>query len=385
MKVAILTQPLGTNYGGMLQAFALQKVLRDQGHEVVTVDRQFAKRSIVRRFLSFFKYHLFNAFGKEQPLRATTEVKKQVLINNFEFINKNINMSELITSNEDMDKYFDINAYDVIVVGSDQTWRPKYSPNIFNYYLDFAVENKALKVAYASSFGVDEWEYTEEETNKCRELIKQFDFISVREDSGVALCRDHLGSSASYVLDPTLLLDSNDYRQLWLNDKDVDDQEFGSVFSYILDKTEYKSQVVQSVTTHLNKTSFTCQPVRSFKQSYRGDISDFVFPSPVKWVKSFAASSFVITDSFHGCVFSIIFNKPFIVIGNKSRGLARFHSLLNRFGLSGRLIEEGDYSYESVLTKEINWPAVNKILKEERERSIGLLFDSIKEVTPPLR
>lgn len=109
-------------------------------------------------------------------------------------------------------------------------------------------------------------------------------------------------------------------------------------------------------------------PKRSFSEPGRKDINDCVFPPVEEWIRGFIDTEFVITDSFHGTVFSIIFNKPFISIANKSRGLTRFESLLKLFQLEDRLI----FSYKDLNLngfKEIDWKKVNAILKREREKS----------------
>lgn len=379
MKIAILTQPLGTNYGGMVQAYALQKVLKDHGHDVVTIDRQFARRSYLRRVLSLGKYLVLKILGKEQPIRLTDRKRERILSENHEFIKQHINMSKSIFSTDEVRAHFQSGGYDAVVVGSDQTWRPRYSPDLFNFYLDFALDKDVVKISYASSFGVDEWEYTAEQTAKCRELIKQFSFVGVRETSGVRLCVDYLGREAVSVLDPTLLLLPEDYSALWSHPSDVIVPSSGYVFAYVLDETPYKSKVVRVASDRISGSVWKCQPKRTLKQSYQGDLSDFSFPAPAAWLRSFAQSSMVITDSFHGCVFSIIFNKPFIAVGNERRGLARFQSLLSEFGLSDRLILDGDSSFESLLTTNIDWVRVNKKLAAARKRSVDLLLHSLEE------
>src|SRR5690606_26995758 len=126
--------------------------------------------------------------------------------NNVKFLNKYINHSLLINAYKDLAEYFKNRKFNAVIVGSDQTWRPKYSPNIYNYYLDFLKDNNQIKkLAYASSFGTAEWEYTTEQTEKCKTLAKQFHAISVREHTGVDLCREKLGVEAIQLLDPTLL------------------------------------------------------------------------------------------------------------------------------------------------------------------------------------
>src|SRR5690606_30541311 len=132
--------------------------------------------------------------------------------------------------------------FSAVVVGSDQVWRPRYSPNIYNFFLDFLKNNSTIKkVAYAASFGTEDWEYTEEQTREARELIKHFNAVSVRESSGVLLCDKYLNrKDAVHVLDPTLLLKAEDYNQLINKTK----KEIG-LFTYVLDETKEKLDFIK--------------------------------------------------------------------------------------------------------------------------------------------
>ena len=105
--------------------------------------------------------------------------------------------------------------YDYVVIGSDQTWRPSISADIYNFFLDFLQdENQIKKIAYATSFGTDQWEFSEEQEKRCKQLVKQFDAVSVREESGISLCQQFLDVDAEHVLDPTLLLKQEDYLKI---------------------------------------------------------------------------------------------------------------------------------------------------------------------------
>ena len=127
--------------------------------------------------------------------------------------------------------------FDAIIVGSDQVWRTCYNPQIENAFLDFAKEWKHVRrIAYAPSFGIDEWEYSEEQTQKCRQLVQKFDAVSVREVSGVKLCREYLGVEAKHVLDPTMLLDKEDY--LYLISRAEVVRHSNTLLQYVLDKNE---------------------------------------------------------------------------------------------------------------------------------------------------
>ncbi|MFC3679564.1 polysaccharide pyruvyl transferase family protein [Bacterioplanoides pacificum] len=336
MKIAIMTQPLGQNYGGMMQAWALQQVLKRQGHEVITIDRQPDQFGFLYRTARLGYRLAMKMLGKRKvPLNLEKDYS-YILSNTKSFIANNIVMSEPIDSTVKLKAHFERERYDAVVVGSDQTWRPKYSPNIENFFLDFLEGIKIKRIAYASSFGVDDWEFNREQTIRCAELAKLFDAISVREDSGVELCRQYLGVDAQHVLDPTLLLNSNEYEQLIGAERLKEKNE--GIFTYFLDKTPEKLAIAEQASKETGEKLFSCQAQSSVSDNHDVNLADLVMPDPRDWLAGFANAKYVLTDSFHGMVFSIVFNKPFYVIPNESRGVSRFDSLLNLIGLNSRKI-----------------------------------------------
>lgn len=332
MKIAILTQPLGKNYGGMMQAWALQNVLLRMGHSVITLNRISNKphvfyimaRNIYRFFLKKTKLN--------KSLLFVDEKMPYILKNTSQFISSNIRMSEVINSQFALNKNFDREGYDAVIVGSDQTWRPKYSPNIYNYFLDFLGSRDILRIAYATSFGVDDWEYNNLQTARCAVLAQMFDAIGVREQSAVELCLRNLNVKAQHVLDPTLLLEKADYEEL-IGINRINSEAEG-LYCYFLDESSEKKSFTDELGKKLNCPLFSCKAKRNINARFIENLSDYIIPDPLEWLAGFANAKYVITDSFHGMVFSIIFGKPFIVIVNKERGAERFFSLLNALGLS---------------------------------------------------
>ena len=337
MKIAIMTQPLGKNYGGIMQAFALQKVLKDKGHEVVTIDYTDKPVSLLYNKARFVYRLSQKITGKRKaPLNFEKHINL-LTAGNRQFINKYIVTSKNINDTSKLKKHFKKNNYDAVVVGSDQTWRPKYSPNIYNYYLKFLRKNKIIKrIAYSSSFGVDNWEYSKDETVNCAKLATLFDAISVREQSGIELCREYLGVDSTCTLDPTLLLKKRDYLELIGSRYNSDKNE--GVFTYFLDKNKDKTAAAQYIANKLATHTYSCQAQHSFNDLSSKKITDYKMPAVQDWLASFANAEFVLTDSFHGMVFSIVFEKPFLVIVNKERGATRFESLLEKIGGLNHLV-----------------------------------------------
>lgn len=363
MRIAILTLALYNNFGGILQCFALQTVLRRLGHEVTVLKLSTKRIEWHVRLALFIKRLIKFLINRESRFYGSMTEEEILSMNTQKFVRKHIYMRIV----KDWSQLKE-NEYDAFVVGSDQVWRPMYFGNpIINAYLGFAKDWISIKrVAYAASFGTDEWEYTPKETTDCASLLRKFDAVSVRERSGVKLCKEHFGVNAVCLLDPTLLLTKNDYLSiLEVANSPVHN---GGLFYYILDETNEKMQFVQKIANQNNWKPYRANNCEAEKPVYfERRIQKTVEP----WIAGFRDAQFVVTDSFHGCVFSILFNKSFVVIGNQKRGMARFYSLLSLFHLENRLIslEQLDDYKDS----QIDWGLVNHILEQERVKAFDFL------------
>ena len=378
-KIAILTQPLQDNYGGLLQAFALKETLKSMGHMPLIVNRRGAGSSSFRRLLSRTKRLLLNRPVNHNQFLSNSQrsvISKQTNGFRARYIPE---ISSLITSQSGMRSLLkqNINAY---VVGSDQCWRPRYSPCIGNYFLDFAQESKGVKrLAYAASFGTGEWEFNNKQTGQCKDLLALFDAISVREDEGISLVQDHFGrSDAIHVLDPTMLLSTSAYDQIVAEQNAVVSP--GNMNVYVLDKSPEKEGFIRSVADELQIKPFEVMPEYRLQQNQVtvANVESFQYPCPSQWLRGFKDAEFVITDSFHGTVFSILYNKPFLTIGNEMRGMSRFSSLLRMFGLESRLVQDMSADTASKLLEQpINWLQVNAVLERERAKALNFLKNNL--------
>lgn len=379
MKIGILTLKLGTNYGGILQAYALQTVLQRLGHNPVILQRHnvdLYKISLASA-IHYCKLAIVRLMGT--PIYIPKKQSLETIKRNTElFVNKYFNLSPYLRSTKELREYTKKEGFEAYVVGSDQVWRPRYSPCLSNYYLDFISEQDVKRIAYAASFGVDEWEYPHRHEKKCVPLAKQFDAISVREKSGIYLCRKYLRMEAIHVLDPTLLLSKDDYVKL-VNDINEPKKD-GTLFCYVLDDSNEMNSVITFVSKSTGYKPFYTMAKRKLnKENERHHLEDCVFPRVTEWLRSFMDAEMVVTDSFHGCVFSIIFNKPFWVVGNKSRGMARFDSLLSMFELQNRMISADNIS-KIDLKMPIDWNAVEEKKKKLIENSMNFLNQNLNEL-----
>lgn len=376
MRICILTQPLHANYGGLLQAYALQVVLKRMGHQVWTEDRRsnnirlsLRVKKIIREVLSSMLCHVSSRFHKVYyPTQEDWDVIRQ---HTNAFVRQYLTVTEPVFSlDKQLLKRYAFEAY---VVGSDQVWRPMYSPGLTNYFLDFTKNEIVKRIAYAASFGTDEWEYTKKQTKRCSRLVQHFDAVSVREASGVELCEKYLHIHAIQLLDPTLLLDMEDYINV-INNESASDVKKAGVYTYILDESPEKTRIIQSVSNVLKREAFSVMPQSNFYKVGPELIDQCVYAPVSMWIEGFKNAEFVVTDSFHGTIFSIIFNKPFVVIANRNRGISRFVSLLKMVGLENRLLlSEADLT-EELITAKIDFNTVNALVASERTKAMNFLY-----------
>ncbi len=343
MKIAILTQPLKTNYGGILQCYALKTVLERMGHNVTVLNRRYpgpGSRLILMRFGSLAKcvvrkclfgrkdIALMNPWSEDYNTHKQSEDEKKGSAEILRFIRENIPLSKPLRSTGELAKYVASNGFDCILVGSDQVWRECYSPCIEDFFLGFLPEeDKHLKITYAASFGTADEPISSGHIDDCVRLARRFSAISVREESGVQIMKNDFGLDAKLLLDPTLLLSAEDYGKVSGTAGNC------GLASYVLDENEMKDSILEEAGKALNLRQTKLRIVAGHP-----DAETVSTPSVERWLASIAGADFVITDSFHGCVFSIINRKPFIAIANRDRGLERFTSLLGTFGLTDRLI-----------------------------------------------
>lgn len=376
-KIGILTQPLGHNYGGILQNFALQYVLRKEGHHPTTLNRvspeYFRVAYLGWGVLKFM-------IGKRPKLRSLPNRKESAIIkqHTIRFIQEHISTTDEIRSTNQLKHAFDRENFDTVIVGSDQVWRESFSPCISNYFLDFLSGNDEIrKVAYAASFGIDYWEYGKNATKYFKALAQEFDAISVREDSAVELCKQHLGIAATHVLDPTMLLDRSVYEGLAKSP--ITKPSKGNLFCYVLDRTPEKISLVKRVAEATSLTPFELLPKKIYSEiKSNKELDDCILPPVEQWLRSFLEAEFVVTDSFHGTIFSIIFNKPFIAIHNIMRGASRFTSLLGQFGLMDHIIDLDSSPQQEYSPSNFDWSTINEQLRNNALRSHNFIVNSIK-------
>lgn len=363
MKIALLNLPYDNNYGGNLQRYALIKTLQSLGHEVTHINLRFVVRpSFWYMMPRIVNRVILRLLGKKviilREWHEYQERHRRYIITEA-FYQKYIPHSKAVAHLEDYPHY---DKFDVIMVGSDQVWRRNIARgHTENLFMDFLPEDaKQKRIAYGVSLGANSNEFSKEDILNLGVLYKRFDAVSVREYSALALFEEYGWTSpkASKVVDPTLLLKAEDYHCLMQESKKA------GLFCYILDMTEEKEMFIKK------QSSLYMLPTEY------ATINKAATLTIEEWLSCFYNAKSVITDSFHGMIFSIIFHKPFIVIGNELRGIGRFTSLLESLDLQDRLILENDLS-SSLQIGDIDWNCVEEKMDALRKKAILFLKNNL--------
>lgn len=378
MKIGILTLVPYDNYGGILQGYALQTILERRGHEAIILRTKLYNwvpfRRRILRIIWWIKDRYIHKKAGVSCLIPGTYLDYRVKRIK-PFIDKHIHFSREFSSTKDLYRYQQDEKYDCFVVGSDQTWRPSLSPDLYHMFCDFLPEESNKKrIAYAASFGVDKNEFNDEQLNKCRSLLRRFKAVSVREESGISLCRDLFGVNAKHVLDPTMLLDKDDYLALINGYKPINENV--DLMQYIFFFNHEENDIIAKTSDLLG-----LEPVNLMTRYFLNQVTDkTMLPDaqlmPVEeWISAYSRAKFVLTDSFHGTVFCIIFNRPFLCVSPVA--VARFKSLLSVYGLEDRLVMRVSEVTEELLSKPIDWERVNRKRQELKTYSLDFLNQSL--------
>jgi vacuolar-type H+-ATPase subunit F/Vma7 len=274
---------------------------------------------------------------------------------NISFIQNHVQLRLIKNSFQEINK----KDYDILMVNSDQTWR-KYNEKYFYdiAFLKFANKWNIPKFVYAASLGMDKWNLNKKDEEIAKFLLKNFTGISVREKGSVKVVESHLGIKPIFVLDPTFLIARKYYLQLiknYKNDILIDDNY---IFVYTLTNSIKLKRYINKLKEATNYKIYL------ITIKVKNQIEKFIY--------GINKAKAVITDSFHGTLFSIIFDKPFISFISKGRGNERFNSLKEVFGLGNRIFDFNSTPDFMLLTIK---PNLNKtLLKSLKKQSIKYFY-----------
>lgn len=338
MKVSLLTYHWEDNYGATMQAYATYKAIRELGHDAEFIDLRLPySPSIMQRLVFFLKRRRFNSFRKRFFTNLTPRTYWSV---------------------EDLQN--DPPQSDCYLVGSDQTWNPNIARNLLPaFFLKFG-DKSVKRVTYATSIGQNSWCGSEAISDEeIREALSGFDKILLREDSAIRICKEKFGHEAEQVIDPVMLFSA--YPELT-----GDLVPSGEVIAYkLIDDAGFydmAKDIADSIGLPIRSIGSVRRP-EGYRSSYPEKLED--------WVKRLASASLVLTDSFHGTVFSLLYHRPFVVyVGDPSR-TTRIESLLSQLGLSERLLTSRNSAeeFKEIANRQIDWDRVDKRIDELRKES----------------
>lgn len=382
MNVGILTFHFSDNYGAALQAYALRRWLTEHGHRAHFIDyrpahiehggrlslptspeKLKANLKVVYLALSSF---LHQHFGNRDQRDKFAHFRERFL-----------DVASDAAPTDNGASLAAAQAFDLIVAGSDQIWSPSqhfgFDPN---YFLAFADAFRARKISYAASFGRDR--VSSSEAEQLPRLLHHFDAISVREASGVTLVEQATGQRPANVPDPTLLHDN--YTELTDSAPIAPDEPY--VFCYGLRSPDNIRQTAELVSRQLN-----CRILSPHNPHRRwAEIGNTVYPDPGEWVGLVKNARFVVTNSFHGTVFALLFRKPFIVAGltgDKAAANARAINLLRAVRLENRFAPSfSEHNTQALMNSPIDWANVDPRLGDLRQAGSDFLSAQLRAVTP---
>lgn len=338
------------NYGSELTYFALYSLLKSWNLSV--------------RMISWPKSSTWHPYDKPQLFSHNPYPEYAI--------------APLVNNRRDLKRYN--NDCNTFVLGSDQL----LNNNLYNWFDKFMqldwVQNNKKKIAYATSFGTDFIWGSDNDRAELSYFLQQFDAISVREKSAVQLAEEYYRVKTSLVLDPVFLVEDIVYREL-IQEESNAYTEKNSLFVYILNPTKEKSDAFRFAAEHLELNIHAAGDgaVEEQKDQDLWGIKTTFGLSVEQWLAHIDNSQFVITDSFHGTCFAIIFRKPFISICNSERGATRFTSLLGMLGLENRLIKNETelFARTELFTEKIDYDNIYRILSEKLLSSKLWLHDAI--------
>lgn len=371
MNIGIITYHRSINYGAILQAYALQKTLVNMGHSPEIIDYAYPRFGVESgsRFLRM-RHFVWRRIFERALVGTVREVKSD------DFRRQNFRQSAQKYLNSKT-LHSDPPLYDAYITGSDQVWNPRVNNNDSSFYLTFAPDGKR-RISYAASFGVSQ--IHEEYCSTYAQWLAQIDNISVREVEGNQIVRELTGRDVEIALDPSLLLDQDEWNKIAA--------PYESSKPYILcyympgDKLVNKSitLLARQISIHTD-WRIVCIGQKEYMRLKTRQCSVFD-AGPADFLGLFQNASFVVTNSFHGTAFSIIYRKPFLVPINqdlppKKALTSRISTLLKTLELDHRLLPAGvDHRGKDLV--DLDYRPVEPILEREKQRSIKFLKNALK-------
>jgi len=363
MKIGILTFQRTVNYGANMQAFALQKYLRNLGGDCETIDYNNEAIEKIERPINLKKQKTLKGIIKYFMLHKYQETKWEKFN---AFTQENIKFSDKAYTQENINEI--ANKYDKFIVGSDQVWNTTITNNDYTYFLDF-VDNDEKKYSYAASFGYSS--IPEGQVEKNKKLLNKFKMLNVREEQGKEIIKSISDKNVEVVVDPTFLLTKAQWEEI-APQKEVK-QDY--ILVYMPNFSKESFQFIRDLAKKENcKIIFLNDSIRKF--SKMKVIHD---ASPEQFLGLLRNAKYVVTGSFHAICLSIILEKQFFYMLNEGKNRsAKFNSrltnLINLAGITDRRIVDGIYRKK----EDIDYAKVKEKMKEIINKSKKILQEIVE-------
>ncbi len=372
--VGIITYHKYYNYGTMLQAYALAEKINRMGYSAEVIDfkqkNDFKGFQLIKLRLKRLPFYIKNF----RDYKVLHDHKNDISLKNSEFdkfFNKNIPIGNIKYSETEELKQ-NPPQYDAYIVGSDQTWNPYVSNNPEAFYLNFINEGRK-KGSYAPSIAVSK--LSSEQKEKYKKNLSDFAFLSCREETGSKLLSEILGKPVTTVLDPTLLLDYKDWKEVseFINIKKP------YILTYFLGDNKIHRDYVKKLS---EKTGYRIVTLPIAPQDMMEKSFEKIWTGPSGFLYLIKNAACLCTDSFHGTMFAVNFNTPFFSFyktkdDSKESENSRIYNSLEKFSLSNRIVK--DFTLDPNL--EMSFDKANEILKNERIKSENYLLNMLKTIT----
>ena len=361
MKIGMATS-FRNNYGAILQAYALQQMIKKIGHSAEIIDFEPYPGRDSSLFISWrsSKSTVINIFTL---LRYHSFLKRKKRIMAFHENYLKISRNKYFAKDEIKNKQ---SEYDAFICGSDQIWHPTSNGDHADFYYLVFTDPEKKKIAYAPSFGVSE--ITDAKRREIMPWLTKFSHLSVREETGQTIISQAIGKAPPVVLDPTLLMESDAWNDIKSPTVCEDD--------YILVYSTSQRGLFAQLVRHVKNTTGLPVVVISVNSLNLIPADRVIYDAgPREFVSLFDNAACVCTNSFHGTAFSIIYRKPFWGVPHNATN-SRMYDLLNRIKLRDRQIDTSEAFPKFPL--EINYNHSSELLNEARVQSLAYLHQALQ-------
>lgn len=370
-KIAVLTRRYGYNFGSSLQAFAMRVLLEELGHSITILNYdEFSQHPIwyIKPLLNKLTGELCRIFfqksNKSKKYKTTTKQIKGFDLFDQDFIKPS---RHLLRSSRAL--YNATKEMDCVICGSDQIWSPKIFDK--NYFLPFCTKNNILKISYAPSFGVKNLSQYRDEIKK---YLLDFNYISVREEEGFNITKELLNrDDISIVLDPTMMIETRKWIEI--------ERQICLPHNYIICYFLGNNIPFDFINSFQKRNNIPIYNITTFRT--RNRISGYQLDSlsPLEFIYAIRHADYVITDSFHACVFSLLFEVNFFATCKHSDSEnggenSRIYTLLKKFNVEDRLIPNNNFT--EMFDKKINFDQIKESLYHHKNKSISFLIKAIE-------